>query len=34
MNIGMNGIITTLGVLCFAHGLFWGGGALHPTTDI
>ena len=25
MNIGMNGIITTLGVLCLAHGLFWGG---------
>ncbi len=24
MNIGMNGITIILGVLCFAHGLFWG----------
>ena len=24
MNIEMDGITTILGVLCFAHGLFWG----------
>ena len=24
MNTGVNGIITTIGVLCFAHGVFWG----------
>ncbi len=24
MNTGVNGIITTIGVLSFAHGVFWG----------